>query len=196
MRKRNASSNARASGCALCRAYQAVARASRAPLSMNFSRSGIARADTPVPDPPSLLVETVAVGEKYFDAVGVPILEGRPFDDAIEHARISTRSDRQRGARPAFSGRPEALSVGGFARRVRTATGPRSRLSVSPATTGCASCKSRPRRTSTSRRPRVAPTCCPLRCRSRAPRATRARSARRCSECCARSTRTWSFWKA
>ena len=65
---------------------QAVARASRAPLSINFSRSGIAPADEPGPDPLSLVVETVAVGEEYFDAVGVPILEGRPFDDAIDAA--------------------------------------------------------------------------------------------------------------
>ena len=65
---------------------QAVARASRAPLSLNFSRSGIAPADAPVPDPRSIAVETVAVGAVYFDAVGVPILEGRPFDDAIDTA--------------------------------------------------------------------------------------------------------------
>ena len=63
---------------------QAVARASRAPLSMNFSRSGIAPAEDPAPDPPSLPVETVAVGEGYFDALGVPLLEGRPFDDTID----------------------------------------------------------------------------------------------------------------
>ena len=65
---------------------RAVARASRAPLSINFSRSGIESADAPAPDPPSLPVETVAVGEAYFDALGVPILEGRPFDDAIDTA--------------------------------------------------------------------------------------------------------------
>ena len=65
---------------------QAVARASRAPLSINFSRSGIEPADEPAPDPPSLPVETVAVGEAYFDALGVPILEGRPFDDAVDTA--------------------------------------------------------------------------------------------------------------
>ena len=65
---------------------QAVARASRAPLSINFSRSGIGPADEPAPDLRSLAVETVAVGEEYFDAVGVPILEGRPFDDAIDTA--------------------------------------------------------------------------------------------------------------
>lgn len=65
---------------------EAVARASRAPLSINFSRSGIAPADEPAPDTPSLPVETVAVGEAYFDALGVPILEGRPFDDAIDTA--------------------------------------------------------------------------------------------------------------
>ena len=65
---------------------QAVARASRAPLSLNFSRSDIAPADAPVPDPRSIAVETVAVGAEYFDAVGVPILEGRPFDDAIDTA--------------------------------------------------------------------------------------------------------------
>ena len=65
---------------------EAVARASRAPLSINFSRSGIAPADEPAPDPPSLPVETVAVGDAYFDALGVPILAGRPFDDAIDTA--------------------------------------------------------------------------------------------------------------
>ena len=65
---------------------RAVARASRAPLSINFSRGGIESADAPGPDPPSLPVDTVAVGEAYFDALGVPILEGRPFDDAIDTA--------------------------------------------------------------------------------------------------------------
>ena len=65
---------------------QAVSRASRAPLSINFSRDGIGPADGREPDPRSVPVETVAVGEGYFDAVGVPILEGRPFDDAIDTA--------------------------------------------------------------------------------------------------------------
>ena len=63
---------------------QAVSRASRAPLSINFNRSGIEPADEQAPDPLSLAVETVAVGERYFEALGVPILEGRPFDDAID----------------------------------------------------------------------------------------------------------------
>ena len=63
---------------------QAISRASRAPLSINFNRSGIEPADEQAPDPLSLAVETVAVGEGYFEALGVPILEGRPFDDAID----------------------------------------------------------------------------------------------------------------
>ena len=173
---------------------RAVARASRAPLSINFSRSAIESADAPAPDPPSLPVETVAVGEAYFDALGVPLLEGRPFDDAIDTAG-SPRVAIVNEALARHSGPAGAPSAGVFARPAPTVTVPRSRSSASPANTRCASCRSRPPRTSISRRPRVAPTCCPLRCCSRAPRATRTRSAPRCRARCGRSIRTWSSWR-
>ena len=38
-------------------------------------------------DAEALAVETVTVGERYFDALGVPILEGGRFDDAVDTPR-------------------------------------------------------------------------------------------------------------
>lgn len=63
---------------------QAVARASRSPLSVNFTRVGIVPTDRQTPEPPSFPVEAVAVGAAYFDALRVPLLEGRLFDDAVD----------------------------------------------------------------------------------------------------------------
>ena len=67
---------------------QAVARASRGPLSVNFTRVGVGPAEwtdeaTSVRLVP---VEMAVVGAGYFDALGVPVLAGRPFDDAIDAA--------------------------------------------------------------------------------------------------------------
>ena len=63
---------------------QAVARASRAPLSVNWTRVPVAPADRQGQEPSALTVEAVAVGAGYFDALRVPLLEGRSFDDVID----------------------------------------------------------------------------------------------------------------
>ncbi|MYH32125.1 MAG: ABC transporter permease [Acidobacteria bacterium] len=63
---------------------QAVAHADRSPLSINFNQAAIGPADGRGPDAPPGSVETVTVSEEYFDALGAPILEGRPFDTAID----------------------------------------------------------------------------------------------------------------
>ena len=60
---------------------QAVSSAGRSPLSIGFNRNRIGPADGRVP---ALPVETVSVADGYFDALGLPILEGRPFDDAVD----------------------------------------------------------------------------------------------------------------
>ena len=61
---------------------QAVSRASRAPLSLNFDQTRIRPAHGGTSDPPFLQVEIVRVGQGYFDALGLPLVEGRSFDDA------------------------------------------------------------------------------------------------------------------
>ena len=66
---------------------QAVARANRAPLAINFNQDPIGPADGQAADAGALAVETVTVGERYFDALEVPILEGRRFDDAVDTPR-------------------------------------------------------------------------------------------------------------
>ena len=63
---------------------QAVAHADRSPLSINYNQAPIGRADDREPDAPALSVETVTVSEEYFDALGTPILQGRPFDGTID----------------------------------------------------------------------------------------------------------------
>ena len=63
---------------------EAVAHADRSPLSINYSQTPIGPADGRGPDAPVLSVETVTVSAEYFDALGAPILEGRPFDSAID----------------------------------------------------------------------------------------------------------------
>ena len=62
----------------------AVSRASRAPLSISFNRAGIGPVDGAGSAPSFMVVETVSVGEGYFDALGLPILGGRRFDDAVD----------------------------------------------------------------------------------------------------------------
>ncbi len=56
---------------------QAVARATRAPLSVNYMRTGVAPAEGTEPDAAFAPVETAVVGAGYFDALGVPVLAGR-----------------------------------------------------------------------------------------------------------------------
>ena len=68
-------------------AVLAVARASRAPLAINFNQDPIGPADGQAADAETLVVETVTVGETYFDALGVPIVEGRRFDDTVDTPR-------------------------------------------------------------------------------------------------------------
>lgn len=68
---------------------QAVARASRGPLSVNFTRVGVGPAEWTEPEAttvPLVPVEMAVVGAGYFDALGVPVLAGRPFDDAVDAA--------------------------------------------------------------------------------------------------------------
>ncbi len=66
---------------------QAVARASRGPLSVNFTRVRVGPAEWTDPEAtsvPLVPVEMAVVGAGYFDALGVPVLAGRPFDDAVD----------------------------------------------------------------------------------------------------------------
>ena len=63
---------------------RAVAHADRSPLSINYNQTAIGPADGRGPDAPVLAVETVTVSAEYFDTLGAPILEGRPFDNAID----------------------------------------------------------------------------------------------------------------
>ena len=63
---------------------QAVARASRAPLSVNFTRVRIEAADGRTSEPPVVTVEAATVGAGYFDALNMPLLQGRLFDDVID----------------------------------------------------------------------------------------------------------------
>ena len=65
---------------------QAVARASRAPLSVNNIRGGVAPAERTGPEAVFVPVEMVVVSAGYFDALGVPLLAGRTLDDAIDTA--------------------------------------------------------------------------------------------------------------
>ena len=96
---------------------QAVARASRGPLSVNFTRVGVGPAEWTDPEATSRLVpvETVVVGAGYFEALGVPVLAGRPFDDAVDAAD----SPPVAIVNEAFSRRfwPDGNAVG---RRIRT----------------------------------------------------------------------------
>ena len=94
---------------------EAVARASRAPLSINYRQTRVRRAEDRGPEAAAAVpVEMVTVGDGYFDALGVPILEGRAFD-----ARIDTRgAPRVAIVNEAFARRlwPDARVVG---RRIR-----------------------------------------------------------------------------
>ena len=63
---------------------EAVARASRVPLSINYRQTRIRRAEDGAPETAAVPVEMVTVGDGYFDALGVPVLEGRSFDAALD----------------------------------------------------------------------------------------------------------------
>ena len=65
---------------------QAVSRASRAPLSVNFFRTGIRPVDDQPARAAAVPTETVSVGAAYFDALGVALLSGRRFDDSTDTA--------------------------------------------------------------------------------------------------------------
>ena len=174
---------------------QAVSRASRAPLSIGFDGGVIGPIDGERPEVRALRVEIAAVGAGYFDVLGVPILEGRPFDESVD----TPVSPRVAIVNEALARRfwPGRSAVG---QRIRGGAPPaadrRSRSSASPATTRCAFSTSRPRRTSTTRRPSAARTWCSPRCCWRVPRATRAPSVRRYTESCESSIRPSSSWRA
>ena len=92
---------------------RAVAMASRAPLSINYRQTRVRRAEghgTEI----ATVVETVTVGDRYFDALGVPILAGRAFDDDID----TRGAPRVAIVNEAFARRlwPDASAVG---RRIR-----------------------------------------------------------------------------
>ena len=100
---------------------QAVARASRGPLSVNFTRVGVGPAEWTEPEAttvPLVPVEMAVVGAGYFDALGVPVLAGRPFDDAVDAAD----SPPVAIVNEAFARRfwPDGGAVG---RRIRTGMG-------------------------------------------------------------------------
>ena len=97
---------------------QAVARASRAPLSVNFNRIGVAPAEWTGPEAVFVSVEMAVVGAEYFDALGVPLLAGRMLDDAIDTAD----SPPVAIVNEAFARRfwPDGSAVG---RRIRTRRG-------------------------------------------------------------------------
>ena len=107
---------------------QAVARASRAPLSVNFSRVGVVPAEWTDPEATSVRlvpVEMAVVGAGYFDALGVPVFAGRPFDDAVD----SADSPPVAIVNEAFARRfwPEGGAVG---RRIRTTGWGRSTMEI------------------------------------------------------------------
>ena len=63
---------------------QAVAAASRSPLSMNYRQTRVRAAPGDGSDAAALPVEAVTVGDRYFHVLGVPILRGRAFDEAVD----------------------------------------------------------------------------------------------------------------
>ncbi|MCY4024688.1 MAG: ADOP family duplicated permease [Acidobacteria bacterium] len=63
---------------------QAVAAASRSPLSLNYRQTRVRTTPGEGSGAAALPVETVTVGDRYFDVLGVPILRGRSFDEAVD----------------------------------------------------------------------------------------------------------------
>ena len=94
---------------------EAVARASRAPLSINYRQTRVRRAEDRGPEAAAVPVETVTVGDGYFDALGVPVLEGRDFDAGID----TGGAPRVAIVNEAFARRlwPDARAVGRTFRR-------------------------------------------------------------------------------
>ena len=62
----------------------AVGQASRAPLSVNYARTGITRIDDQADAAAAVPTELVRIGAGYFEALGVPLLEGRIFDEVTD----------------------------------------------------------------------------------------------------------------
>ena len=99
---------------------QAVAVASRAPLSINYRQTRVRRAEEQRTET-ATVVETVTVGDRYFDALGIPVLAGRAFDDDIDTLaapRVAIVNEvLVRRMWPDHGGRPEYASAVG--RRIR-----------------------------------------------------------------------------
>ena len=95
---------------------QAVARASRAPLSINYNQTRIRPAGQPRSDGFALAAGTATVGPEYFESLGVQLLRGRRFDDAVD----TPSSPRVAIVNEALAGRlwPDSDAVG---RRIRSA---------------------------------------------------------------------------
>ena len=94
---------------------QAVARASRAPLSINYNQTRIRPAGQPRTDGFALAAGTATVGPEYFESLGVQLLRGRRFDDAVD----TPSSPRVAIVNEALAGRlwPDSDAVG---RRIRS----------------------------------------------------------------------------
>ena len=94
---------------------QAVARASRAPLSINYNQTRIRPAGQPRTDGFALAAGTATVGPEYFESLGVQLLRGRPFDDAVD----TPSSPRVAIVNETLAGRlwPDSDAVG---RRIRS----------------------------------------------------------------------------
>ena len=99
---------------------QAAALASRAPLSINYRQTRVRRAGGQGTET-ATVVETVTVGDRYFDALGVPVLAGRAFDDDIDTLtapRVAIVNEAfARRMWPDHRGRP--AHAGAVGRRIR-----------------------------------------------------------------------------
>ena len=95
---------------------QAVARASRAPLSINYNQTRIRPAERRRADGFALAAGTATVGPEYFESLGAPLLRGRLFDDAVD----TPSSPPVAIVNEALAGRlwPDSDAVG---RRIRSA---------------------------------------------------------------------------
>ena len=106
---------------------QAVALASRAPLSINYRQTRVLPVERQGTGN-ATVVETVTVGDRYFDALGVPVLAGRAFDDEIDTRtgpRVAIVNEAfARRMWPHHRGRPEPASAVGRSIRRWDGVGP------------------------------------------------------------------------